>query len=36
MLRTNVSPMINAVGTLLIVMSVGSTLIALYLTKYRG
>ena len=36
MLRTNVSPMINAVGTLLIMMSVGSTLIALYLTKYRG
>ena len=36
MLRTNVSPIINAVGTLLIMMSVGSTLIALYLTKYRG
>lgn len=35
-LRTNVSPMINAVGTMLILMSVGSTLIALYLTKYRG
>jgi len=36
MLRTNVSPIINAVGTLLILMSVGSTLIALYLTRYRG
>jgi spermidine/putrescine transport system permease protein len=35
-LRTNVSPMINAVGTMLILMSVGSTLIALRLTRYRG
>jgi spermidine/putrescine transport system permease protein len=35
-LRTNVSPMINAVGTMLVLMSVGSTLIALRLTRYRG
>ena len=35
-LRTNVSPMINAVGTMLILMSVGSTLVALRLTRYRG
>ena len=36
MLRTNVSSIINADGTLLIPMSVGWTLIALYPTKYRG
>lgn len=35
-LRTSVTPMTNAVGTLLIVLSVASTLGALALTRYRG
>ncbi|MBX6320347.1 MAG: ABC transporter permease [Rhodospirillaceae bacterium] len=35
-LRTNVSPMINAIGTMLLLTSIGSTLIALQLTRYRG
>lgn len=35
-LRTSVTPMTNAIGTLLIVLSIASTLIALALTKYKG
>jgi spermidine/putrescine transport system permease protein len=35
-LRTSVTPMTNAIGTLLIGLSVASTLGALYLTRYRG
>lgn len=35
-LRTSVTPMTNAVGTLLIVLSIASTLSALALTRYRG
>lgn len=36
MLRTALTPSVNAIGTLLIVLTIGSTLIALWLTKYRG
>jgi spermidine/putrescine transport system permease protein len=35
-LRTSVTPMTNAIGTMLISLSIVSTLIALYLTRYRG
>lgn len=35
-LHTSVTPMTNAIGTLLIGLSIASTLIALALTKYRG
>ncbi len=35
-LRTSVTPMTNAIGTLLIGLSIASTLGALALTKYRG
>ena len=30
------SPAANAVGTLILVMTIGATLIALWLTRYRG
>jgi spermidine/putrescine transport system permease protein len=35
-LRTSVTPMTNAIGTLLIGLSIASTLGALALTRYRG
>ncbi|MBL8598952.1 MAG: ABC transporter permease [Devosia sp.] len=35
-LRTSVTPMTNAIGTLLIILSTASTLGALVLTRYRG
>jgi spermidine/putrescine transport system permease protein len=35
-LRRSVTPMTNAIGTMLIVCSIASTLIALHLTRYRG
>lgn len=35
-LRTSVTPMTNAIGTLLITLSIASTLTALVLTRYRG
>jgi spermidine/putrescine transport system permease protein len=35
-LRTSVTPMTNAIGTMLITLSIASTLTALYLTRYRG
>jgi len=35
-LRRSVTPMTNAIGTMLIGLSVASTLTALYLTRYRG
>jgi spermidine/putrescine transport system permease protein len=35
-LRTSVTPMTNAIGTMLIGLSIASTLVALYLTRYRG
>lgn len=36
MMRTGLKPTVNAIGTLIILMSIGLTLIALWLTKYRG
>jgi len=35
-LRRSVTPMTNAIGTMLIGLSIASTLTALYLTRYRG
>lgn len=36
MVRTSLDPTINAVATLLIALSIGSTVIALYVSRYRG
>jgi len=36
MIRTSLTPAANAVGTLILIMTVGTTLIALRLTRYRG
>ncbi|MEE9301461.1 MAG: ABC transporter permease [Alphaproteobacteria bacterium] len=36
MLRRTLGPQINAIGTLLLALTVGSTLIALWITRYRG
>ena len=36
MIRTALTPTVNAIGTLLILVTVGSTLAALWLTRYRG
>jgi len=36
MIRTALTPAANAVGTLILVMTIGTTLIALWLTRYRG
>lgn len=36
MLRTTVDPTINAVGTIIIVLTVGMTALALWMTRYRG
>lgn len=36
MIRTSLTPAANAVGTLILIMTVGATLIALRLTRYRG
>ncbi len=36
MIRTALTPKANAIGTLILVMTVGTTLIALRLTRYRG
>jgi spermidine/putrescine transport system permease protein len=36
MIRTALKPTVNAIGTLLLLLTVGSTLIALWLTRYRG
>jgi spermidine/putrescine transport system permease protein len=36
MLRTAIDPSINALGTLIIVATIGSSAIALHLTRYRG
>ena len=35
-IRTGLRPTVNAIGTTILVMTVGSTLIALWLTRYRG
>jgi spermidine/putrescine transport system permease protein len=36
MIRTALTPMANAIGTLILVMTIGTTLVALWLTRYRG
>ncbi len=36
MIRTGLTPMVNAIGTLIILITIGSILAALALTKYRG
>jgi spermidine/putrescine transport system permease protein len=36
MIRTALRPTVNAIGTLIILLTIGSTLIALWLTRYRG
>ena len=36
MIRTSLTPAANAIGTLIILLTVGSTLFALWLTRYRG
>ena len=35
-IRTGLRPTVNAIGTTIIVMTLGSTLLALWLTRYRG
>ncbi len=35
-IRTGLRPTVNAIGTTILVLTVGSTLIALWLTRYRG
>jgi spermidine/putrescine transport system permease protein len=36
MIRTALRPTVNAIGTLIILLTIGSTLLALWLTRYRG
>ena len=36
LVRTSLDPTINAIATLLIALSIGSTVIALQLSRYRG
>ena len=36
MIRTGLTPMVNAIGTLIILITIGSILVALALTRYRG
>jgi len=36
MIRTGLTPAVNAIGTLIILLTIGSTIIALQLTRYRG
>ena len=36
MVRTSLDPTINAMATLLIALSIGSTVLALRLSRYRG
>jgi spermidine/putrescine transport system permease protein len=36
MIRTGLTPTVNAIGTLILLLTIGSTLIALRLTRYRG
>ena len=35
-IRTALRPTVNAIGTTMLVLTVGSTLIAIWLTRYRG
>lgn len=36
MIRTGLTPSVNAIGTLILILTIGSSLIALKLTRYRG
>lgn len=36
MIRTGLTPAVNAIGTLILVLTIGSTVLALRLTRYRG
>ena len=36
MIRTGLTPSVNAIGTLILLLTIGSTIIALQLTRYRG
>jgi spermidine/putrescine transport system permease protein len=36
MIRTGLTPAVNAIGTLILLLTIGSTVIALWLTRYRG
>jgi spermidine/putrescine transport system permease protein len=36
MVRTSLDPTINAIATILLVLTIGSTLVALYASRYRG
>ena len=36
MIRTGLTPAVNAIGTLILLLTIGSTVIALRLTRYRG
>jgi spermidine/putrescine transport system permease protein len=36
MIRTGLTPTVNAIGTLIILLTIGSTVVALWLTRYRG
>lgn len=36
MVRTGLTPTVNAIGTLILLLTIGSTVIALQLTRYRG
>ena len=36
MIRTGLTPTVNAIGTLILLLTIGSTVIALWLTRYRG
>ncbi|HET7910641.1 MAG TPA: ABC transporter permease [Pseudolabrys sp.] len=36
MIRTGLTPTVNAIGTLILLLTIGSTLMALRLTRYRG
>jgi spermidine/putrescine transport system permease protein len=36
MIRTGLTPTVNAIGTLILLLTLGSSLIALRLTRYRG
>ena len=36
MMRSLLTPTVNAVGTLIVILTISSTLIGLWLTRYRG
>jgi hypothetical protein len=35
-MRSSVTPMVNAIGTLILTVTIISTLLGLFLTRYRG